>query len=147
MKTILFIGLLALVAFGIYSFKNPKVDFKENTADGIQFFNGTFQEALEKAKAENKPIFLDVYATWCGPCKMLKKHTFSDKQVGEYYNTNFINIAIDGETKEGRSLIKNFKIRSYPTLLILNSTGEKLTSQVGFVKPYILINFGKRIVP
>jgi thioredoxin 1 len=147
MKTILFMGLLAFVAFGIYSFKNPKVDFKENTVDGIQFFKGTFQEALEKAKTENKPIFLDIYATWCGPCKMLKKHTFSDKEVGDYYNANYINIAVDGETKEGRELANNFSIQGYPTLLILDKNGKQVAKQVGFVEPHILVNFGKRIVP
>lgn len=147
MKTILFIGLVTFVAFSIYSFKNPKVDFKKDSADGIQFFKGTFADALEKAQAENKPIFLDIYATWCGPCKMLKKRTFSDKEVGEYFNANFVNIAIDGETKEGRELAYNFKIQGYPTLLILDKNGKQLTKQVGFVEPHILVNFGKRIVP
>ena len=147
MKTFLFMGLLAVVAFGIYSFKNPKVDFEKDNADGIQFFKGTFQEALEKAKTENKPVFLDIYATWCGPCKMLKKHTFSDKEVGDYYNTNFINIAIDGETKEGRELANNYRVQGYPTLLILDKSGKQVAKQVGFVEPHILVNFGKRIVP
>lgn len=147
MKTVLFIGLIAFLAFAAYSFKNPKVDFNKDTSDGIQFFKGTFQEALEKAATENKPIFLDIYATWCGPCKMLKKRTFSDKEVGDYYNANFINIAVDGETKEGRELINNYQVNSYPTLLILDKKGKQLTKQVGFVEPHILVNFGKRIVP
>lgn len=147
MKTILFMGLLVLVVFGIYSFKNPKVNFKEDTVGGIQFFEGTIQEALEKAKKENKPVFIDIYATWCGPCKMLKKNTFSDKEVGDYYNTNFINIAIDSETKEGRELVDKYRIEGYPTLLILDKNGKQIAKQVGFVEPRILINFGKRIVP
>lgn len=147
MKTILFIGLFALVVFGIYSFRSPKVDFKVDTVDGIQFFKGTFHEALDKAKTENKPIFLDIYATWCGPCKKLKKTTFTDEEVGKYFNKNFINIAIDGETPEGKVLINKYHIRSYPSLLILDNKGEVKTRISGFQKPYILINFGKRIVP
>ncbi|PIX13171.1 MAG: thioredoxin, partial [Flavobacteriaceae bacterium CG_4_8_14_3_um_filter_31_8] len=105
------------------------------------------QEALEKAKTENKPIFLDIYATWCRPCKILKKHTFSDKEVGDYYNANYINIAVDGETKEGRKLANNFSIQGYPTLLILDKNGKQVAKQVGFVEPHILVNFGKSIVP
>jgi len=145
-KNILVTLAILFVLIAIYAFKNPKVDFKEDSKDGIQFFKGTFQEALEKAKAENKPIFLDIYATWCGPCKMLKKKTFSHKAVGDYYNQNFINIAVDGETSKGRELAYKYSINGYPTLLILDFNGKKLTKQVGFVEPYILINFGKRIV-
>lgn len=147
MKTSIIMGLLFIVTFAIYSFKDPNTKANENSAEGIDFFKGTFEEALEKAKKENKPIFLDVYASWCGPCKMLKKHTFSDKEVGDYYNANFINIAIDGETKQGRQLVNQFQVRSYPTLLIIDKNGKQLTRQVGFVKPHILVNFGKRIVP
>jgi thiol:disulfide interchange protein len=138
---------IIIASIAIYAFKYPKVDFKEDTTDGIQFFKGTFKEALEKAQAEDKPIFLDIYATWCGPCKMLKKKTFSTKEVGDYYNANFINIAVDGETAEGRELVQKYNIQGYPTLLILDKRGKQLTNQVGFVEPHILVNFGKRIIP
>lgn len=146
MKTILFMLLISLLAFGIFSFKNP---IHENAIEGkgILFFNGTFKEALLEAKKENKPIFLDVYATWCGPCKKLKKTTFKDEKVGDYFNANFVNIAIDGETREGRELLRTYNIRSYPSLLILDSHGNIKTRTTGFKNPYILINFGKRIIP
>lgn len=147
MKNTLIIIAIVIVSITIYSFKNPKVDFKEDTTDGIQFFKGTFKEALEKAQEENKPIFLDIYATWCGPCKMLKRKTFTDKEVGDYYNANFINYAVDGESTEGNELAHKYKIQGYPTLLILDKNGKQLTKQVGFVEPHILVNFGKRIVP
>jgi len=42
---------------------------KNTNATGIQFFKGTFQQALAKAKKENKMIMMDCYTTWCGPCK------------------------------------------------------------------------------
>ncbi len=146
MKTSLLIGVVFLVAFGIYSFKKPKEE-KLNREKGIIFFEGTFKEALVEAKATNKPIFLDLYASWCGPCKQLKKTTFKDEAVGNYFNANFINLAIDGETKEGQGLIKKYNIRAYPSLLIVDSKGDLQTKAVGFQTPHILINFGKRIVP
>jgi len=147
MRNTIIITAIIILSITIYAFKNPKVDFNEDTTDGIQFFKGTFREALEKAQTENKPIFLDIYATWCGPCKMLKRKTFSDKEVGDYYNANFINFAVDGETTEGNELAHMYKIQGYPTLLILDKNGKQLTKQVGFVEPHILVNFGKRIVP
>jgi thioredoxin 1 len=98
------------------------------------------------AKKENKYLFIDFYATWCGPCKQLKK-SFKDKEIGAYYNKNFINISIDGETKEGRELMYRYQIESYPTLLIVDFKGNVRTKSIGVLKFYILINFGKRIVP
>ena len=62
-------------------------------AQGIEFFHGTLEEAKEIAKRENKLIFIDCYTTWCGPCKMLSKFVFTDPEMGEFYNENFINLA------------------------------------------------------
>lgn len=135
---LLFITLL-LVSFT----SSEKVVYKK----GIDFFKGTYTEALVKAKEENKPVFLDVYASWCGPCKKLKKTTFKDEEVGEYFNKNFICIAIDGETEEGKAILDKYRVRSYPTLIIADYEGNMRTKTTGFVKPRILINFGKRIVP
>lgn len=146
MKTILLTGLLTVVAFGIYSFKNPKIN-EINDKKGIHFSEGNFKEALLESKEFNKPIFLDVYATWCGPCIQLKKTTFKDEAAGNYFNANFINIIVDGETQEGKELIKKYKINAYPTLLIVDSKGDVKTRTIGFQTPDILINFGKRIVP
>jgi thiol:disulfide interchange protein len=140
--TLLFVYCLGSL---FLSFTVPTKEVK--AAKGIDFFKGTFQEALALAEKEQKHVFVDVYATWCGPCKQLKRTTFKDKEVGEYFNKNFINIAIDGETEEGDKILSRYNIRSYPTLLILDAKGRVLTRQTGFMKPYILINFGRRVVP
>jgi thioredoxin 1 len=137
-----FLVLFISILFLSFSSKENK-PFKK----GINFFKGTYTEALAKAKEENKPVFLDVYASWCGPCKKLKKTTFKDEEVGEYFNKNFICIAIDGETEEGNVILDKYNVRSYPTLIIADYEGNMRTKTTGFVKPHILINFGKRIVP
>lgn len=114
---------------------------------GIKFYKGSFEDALVKAEQENKAVFIDFYASWCGPCKELKRTTFKDAKVGDYYNNNFINVSIDAESKEGIHIARYYKVASYPTLVITDYNGRKLTSTTGFKKPYILINFGRRVVP
>ena len=114
---------------------------------GITFFKGSWNEALIKAKKENKFIFLDVYASWCPPCKKLKRTSFKDPEVGNYYNKNFINVTIDGESGEGIELARKYGVKTYPTLFIVDYNGQKRAKSTGFKKPYVLINFGKRIVP
>jgi len=114
---------------------------------GISFFKGSWEEALLKAKEENKFVFVDFYATWCGPCKKLKRTSFKDSKVGDYYNKNFINITIDAESKEGIKIARQYGVTSYPTLIITDYNGRKRTKTTGFKKPHILINFGRRIIP
>ncbi|CAM4430241.1 Thioredoxin [Pedobacter westerhofensis] len=91
--------------------------------DGIQFYQGTWKETLAKAKAEKKLIFIDIYTTWCGPCKMMAKDIFPLKSVGEKFNKNFINYKIDAEKGEGVTIAKTYKVNAYPTYLFVNGDG------------------------
>jgi thioredoxin 1 len=142
--------LIAIVVLGIigslYFRNNPKVDFKEDTADGIHFQKGNWQQALDLAKKENKLVFLDIYATWCGPCKQLKKYTFADKSAGDFFNTNFVNMALDVEKEEGAALAQKFEIEGYPTLMFVTPEGDVITKSPGFRTAPDLINLGKEIL-
>ena len=66
-------------------------------AQWIIFSNASFEEALEKAQREDKGIFVDVYTSWCGPCKMMAKNVFTQEQVGRFYNEHFIILKYDAE--------------------------------------------------
>ena len=116
----------------------------QNDKDGIQFFEGTLQEALSKAKAEQKPIFIDIYATWCGPCKMLKRKTFTDKEVGTYFNANYISLSLDGEKGDGAVLANKYRIPGYPTLIVLNKNGDLVNLETGYMDASGLLAFGKQ---
>ena len=98
---------------------------------GISFFEGSLQEGLEKAKSENKLLFVDCYTTWCGPCKILKQYTFRDANLGDYMKDNYVSLAIDMETDEGQILAKKYGIEAYPTLLFLDKYGRVVNHQVG----------------
>ncbi len=142
--------LIAIVVLGIIAFlyfrSNPKVELKEDTADGIHFQKGNWQQALDLAKKENKVVFLDIYATWCGPCKQLKKYTFTEKSAGDFFNTNFVNMALDGEQAEGAALAQKFEIEAYPTLMFVTPEGELITKSPGFLTAPDLINLGQQIL-
>lgn len=94
------------------------------TAQGISFETSDFQSALDKAKAENKLVFMDAYTTWCGPCKWMSKNVFTDAEVGSYYNDKFINVKIDMEKGEGIDLAKRYEVKAYPTLLFIDGNGD-----------------------
>lgn len=94
---------------------------------GINFLHGvTWAEAVSKAKAENKLIFIDFYTQWCGPCMNMAQTVFSLPTVGYYYNNTFINLKIDAEEGEGIILAKKYEVRSYPTYAFVDPTTEEI---------------------
>jgi thiol-disulfide isomerase/thioredoxin len=100
-------------------------------AQGIEFFHGSFNEALEESKKTGKPIFMDAFAKWCGPCKRMAATTFKDEAVGEFFNKNFINLKIDWEESEGVSLRGKYAVSAFPTLFFIGSNGEVIHKIVG----------------
>ena len=131
------LGML-FMSLSVLSFAQNRAD-----AEGIQFFERTWDEALQKAAAENKPIFLDVYASWCAPCKLLKNNTFPDVEVGRYFNNQYINVSLDGEKGDGVQVAHDLNVQAYPSLFILNSSGEPLVYFAGFLKSGDFIELGK----
>jgi thiol:disulfide interchange protein len=144
MKNLLLIAagitLVILVASGFL-----KAGKTEESKSGIQFHKGTWSEALALAKKENKLLFLDIYASWCGPCKNLKANTFSDNKVGEYYNATFINVELDGEKGEGATLARKYAVRAYPTLLFISPDGEIVQGTTGYHNAKQFLELGRSL--
>jgi len=110
----------------------------------INFETGTFQEILAKAKSQKKLVFMDAFAVWCGPCKMMEKNIFPLPAVREYYNANFINARIDMEKGEGIGIAQRYGIRSYPSYLILNGDGEVVKQTYGYMGEEPFLAFAKQ---
>ena len=107
----------------------------ENTDEtGVQFETLSFDEAIKKAKKENKLIFLDAYAVWCGPCKMMDRTTFQSEEVAKVFNKNFINIKIDMEKGEGPDIARKYQVRAYPTMMLINGDGKVEKRILGYMK-------------
>lgn len=102
---------------------------------GIQFFEGSWEALLAKAKADNKPFFVDVYASWCGPCKVMDKATFKDQNVGNYANKHYLAYKLNAEKGEGPELSRRYRVAAYPTVLFFNAKGELVGRSVGLLYP------------
>ena len=102
-------------------------------AQGIEFMpeGSLLKDAVAKAKAEGKMVFLDCYTSWCGPCRMMATKIFPTQEVGDFMNPKFVSIKIDMEKGEGSELGKNLQINAYPTFVIFNNDGSEAARFVG----------------
>lgn len=98
---------------------------------GIKFDVKTYDEALAKAKSENKLVFMDCYTSWCGPCKMMSSKVFTQKKVGDYFNQHLVSIKIDMEKGEGIKLAKKYGVKAYPTMMFLDTEGNVIHKIIG----------------
>jgi thiol-disulfide isomerase/thioredoxin len=113
-------------------------------AGGIHFLeNKKWKDVLALAKKQNKLIFLDAYATWCGPCKYMKQNIFTQAQVGNFYNGKFINVKMDMEAGEGIDLAKELGMEAYPTLFFINGKGEVVHKSVGALNAIAFLELGR----
>ncbi len=141
--TVLFSSLMVAFMVTFYPLDNGP---GSEAHSGISFHQGTWDEALQLAKEEGKPIFLDISASWCGPCKRLKATTFTDAEVGDLYNANFINVLVDGEKGEGIQLATKYKIRGFPSLIFVDSDGQLIAQTTGYRNPEQFIEIGEQVL-
>ena len=115
----------------------------------------TIDEALAAQVKKPKPIFMDVYTDWCGPCKMLDRNTFSDPSFAKYISENYYAVKFNAEgnsavnykgkkysnpgfdpSRGGRNAVHEFttllQVRAYPSMFILDSKGEVKSPIIGY---------------
>jgi thioredoxin-related protein len=97
--------------------------------DGI-----TYKTALENAKNQGKPVFVMLYADWCPHCNQMKKEVFSDQNVMDFLNKNYICIWKNIEKEEGMALKNKFKTTSLPAFLFLDANETLLYALKGEMK-------------
>jgi thioredoxin-related protein len=115
--TIAILGLLVLPANAQQSF----------------FKKITWENAKSLAQRENKNIFVDVYTSWCGPCKKMASTVFIDPKVNFYMEKNFVSISLDAEKEKDSGFFKLFKASGFPSFYWLDSSGSLLDSKVGYM--------------
>ncbi len=98
---------------------------------GTKFEQISFNEAIAKATAGKKMIFIDCYTKWCAPCAKMAMQIFPMEECANYFNPKFVCLKVDMEAGEGKELMKKFDVTAFPTFLILDSKGAELNRIVG----------------
>lgn len=115
----------------------------------------TFEEAVEKAKKKDKPIFIDVYTNWCGWCKVMDQNTFTQAEIITKMNRDFYAVKFNAEQREPVNFQgKEFKFvasgnrgyhelaatllsgrLAYPTVVFLVDKSAKAYPHAGYQRP------------
>jgi len=111
---------------------------------GIKFEQGQNWEQIKtKAKLENKYIFVDMFATWCGPCKAMDEEIYPNEQLGEFMNERFISVKMQTDSSKNdnnqiklwypivRQMLKEYSVKAYPTYLFFDPNGVAVHKFVG----------------
>lgn len=112
---------------------------------GVHFESGlSWGQVLAKAKAENKFIFVDCYASWCGPCKMMDRDVYPNDTVGEAVNARFVSVRVQMDTAkkdddavkawyaDAHKLMTTYKISAFPSFLFFSPDGKIVHRGLGF---------------
>ncbi len=118
-------SLLVIVTFFLC------ISFSALTAKGINFFQGSWEEASLLAIKLNKPLFVEAYNEDCRLCKRIEKHTFSQEEVGSFYNNNFINLKINIDKEDGVYFRSKYNVQTLPDLIFLDPTGYPIYRDLG----------------
>lgn len=129
---ILVATVVALIVFSQSNIANTQsnVDIKWHT---------DLNSALQEAKNTNKSIFIDFYEDGCSYCKELNESTFSDPGVKQKLNQDYVTVQIN--TDQNPDLSSKYKIYVFPTLVILNSNGQEIKRQEGYIPADQLLNW------
>lgn len=93
---------------------------------GIDWFEGSVEQAFEQAKADSKPLFLYWGAVWCPPCVEIRQTVFRSPQFLAQTKL-FLPVYLDGDTERAQTWGDRFDTRFYPTMIVFNPAGEEVT--------------------
>lgn len=130
--------LLLLVVF------IPVLGFSQGDK-GVRFENDlSWQQVFAKAEKENKYVFIDVFATWCGPCKLMDKKVYPNDSVADFLHEKFISVKAQMDTTAddnqqvknwyaaARAINDKYHIQGFPSFLFFTPQGELVYRGLGF---------------
>ncbi|HLP92423.1 MAG TPA: thioredoxin family protein [Saprospiraceae bacterium] len=97
----------------------------------IPFHKDSQTAMLDSALQQGKPVFMDFYTNWCGPCKILDREVLTNQRVVQKFSRKFINLKINAEQGDGPALAQKYSVKAYPTLILLDAKGQEQKRIVG----------------
>ncbi|MDE0039238.1 MAG: thioredoxin fold domain-containing protein [Gammaproteobacteria bacterium] len=120
---------------------------QQSVAQGVEFHDLAFDQAAERAAAENKLVFVDFFTTWCAPCKEMDATTFQDPEVADWLAEHTVALKVDAEANEtNEALAKRFGVRSFPNYVFIAPDGKLMDRIAGKRSPEEFIAVGGSVL-
>lgn len=99
----------------------------ETSADVSKMkYVSSFDEAKGISRRTGKPIFINFYAKWAGPCQAMDKMVFSDEAFAKYMDDNFVNYFVDVKSPEGKEMVREYGVQSYAYYAVVDANGKMI---------------------
>jgi thioredoxin-related protein len=136
----MFLSTLTALALAL-----PAAPHDEDQPAKLPWFEGSYEELLAKAGAEERLIFVDFWTEWCTWCKRLDKDTFSNPEVVSAMQ-DILCYSVDAESRAGRPLASHFNVTGFPALILLNPDGSLRDQIGGYLPPDAFLQEIDRVV-
>jgi thiol:disulfide interchange protein len=109
-----------------------------SSSSSLPFISISFEAALERARAEKKLVFVDVYADWCTWCTKMDEDVFIDSRVRAAL-LDFIPIKVDADKGGGRAVANRYRVSGLPAFLLIDGDGKVVGRFDGYwpVEPFL----------
>ena len=110
----------------------------------VVWFEGSWDELLERAAAQDRVVFVEFWTTWCIWCRKLEKVTLRDAGVVSEME-ELLCFSVDAESEAGRALAERYHVKNYPTLVFLNPDGSTREIIADYYAPQAFVSEVRRI--
>ena len=110
-----FVATLACLSLSLHTF-----------AEELTFINDDLRTGMNRAAGEGKLIFLEFWANYCTPCKVMEEYTYTNPSVIERMNGNYVPVKVNIQSFDGFDLKNQYKVTVLPTIIILDSKGRQV---------------------
>lgn len=106
----------------------------------------SFDTAIQLAQKDSQFVFVDLYADWCLPCRIMEKTTFKDSTVIQLLNEHFHPVKLNAESEDiiqcnhwprpiRSCVVENWKLQGIPSVVLVGPSGNYLLSVTQGLNP------------